>query len=299
MKTQKIKQLGFLFLILFFSIVVMACDEKDVASLLENEEIEEETELVEETGSLEATDDEALYGYNAMEYRNSKYTYPLPVRLYTPEGYQEGEKYPLVIFLHGAGRRGSDNVSQIKDMTGALAFVKSEVQEKHPSFVLAPQCPENQLWVGRSKSGDGRAKSLDDVNLSSSYLMLMDLLETIPEQYGIDSTRIYLTGQSMGGTGTWFIALSNPDKFAAIAPVCGWSFPSEVSVIADMPVWAFHGADDKTILPKGSRDMVQALQEAGNTKVKYTEYPNVGHESWYKAYKEAGLIEWVFSQKRE
>ena len=127
----------------------------------------------------------------------------------------------------------------------------------------------------------------------------MDLLELIPKQYGIDSARIYLTGQSMGGAGTWIFAMSNPDKFAAIAPVCGWGFPSQVSVIADMPVWAFHGADDPTIPSEESVKMVEALQDAGNTNVKYTEYPNVGHESWYKAYKEADLIEWMYSKKLE
>ncbi|PWD98962.1 sulfatase-like hydrolase/transferase [Marinilabilia rubra] len=249
---------------------------------------------------------EDLYGYRAMKYSNGNYNYDLPYRLYVPEKYEEGEKLPLVIFLHGAGRRGSDNVSQIKDMTGPMAFVDPGVQQKNPSFVLAPQCPRNEKWRGSTYSGKRRPGTLEDVKPSSAYLMLMELVQNIQDQYGIDSDRIFLTGQSMGGAGTWFVALSNPEKFAAIAPICGWSFPAEVSAIADVPVWAFHGEDDKTVLPRGSREMVKALKEVGNTKVKYTEYPNVGHESWKKAYTEdsdnngeADLIEWMFSQKRK
>ncbi|PWD98963.1 carboxylesterase family protein [Marinilabilia rubra] len=249
---------------------------------------------------------ENLYGYRALEYSGCNLNYDLPYRLFVPEDYQEGEKYPLVIFLHGAGRRGSDNVSQIKDMTGALAFVKSEVQEKHPSFVLAPQCPKTENWVGKSYSGARLAKSLEDIKPSSANLMLKGLVKEILDKYDIDSDRIYLTGQSMGGISTWYFALTHPNKFAAIAPVCGRSFPSEASVIADMPVWAFHGAEDKTITPEGSREMVKALEKAGNTKVKYTEYPNVGHDSWVQAYTqdadnngEVDIVEWIFSQKRE
>lgn len=255
---------------------MMACSKNDDTSTSDDGMLEEEEE---ETELLEETDAEIFNGYKAMKYSNSKYSYSLPLRLYIPEDYEEGEEYPLVIFLHGAGRRGSDNISQIREMTGTRLFVKHEVQEKHPSFVLAPQCPVGESWSGNSLSGENRPDSFEDVNPATSHLLLMDLLKLLPDQYGFDSTRIYLTGQSMGGTGTWFAALSHPEKFAAIAPICGWSFPSAVSVIADLPVWAFHGALDTTIPPEGSRQMVDALVEAGNTEVKYTEYPNVGHES--------------------
>lgn len=248
---------------------------------------------------------EKLYGYKALEYSNDKYSYNLPYRLFVPENYQVEGKYPLVIFLHGGGRKGSDNVSQIKDMSGPMAFVNPEIQNKYPSFILAPQCPKSENWRGTSCSGERLPRSLEDIKSSSTYLMLMELLENLKDDYDIDSDRIYLTGQSMGGIGTWFIALSNPDKFAAIAPICGWSLPSEAYVLVDVPVWAFHGAEDKTIPPEGSRSMVTALKEAGSTMVKYTEYPDVEHESWTKAYTEdtdhngeADLIEWMFSHKR-
>lgn len=247
----------------------------------------------------EDKENEELYGYKAMKYSDENYNYDLPYRLYVPENYQEEEKYPLVVFLHGGGKKGSDNVSQIENMAGSLAFVKAEVQQKYPSFVLAPQCPKNDNWIGKSHSGSRMPESLEDIKPSTVNLMVMDLLKNIQDRYGIDSTRIYLTGQSMGGIGTWYLSLMSPNKFAAIAPVCGVSLPSEVSLIADMPVWAFHGADDTTIPPEGSRQMIDALRDAGNNNVKYTEYPNVGHESWYKAYKEADLIDWMFSKERE
>jgi len=248
---------------------------------------------------------DTLYGYEAMEYASEKYNSNLPFRLFIPENYQECEKYPLVIFLHGAGRRGNDNISQIKNMEGPLAFANPEVQNKYPSLVVAPQCPDNDNWRGTTYSGERIPKSLDDIRPSPTYLMLMELLDSLLTNYKIDANRIYLTGQSMGGAGTWYIALDNPEKFAAIAPVCGWCLPSEAGTIADLPVWAFHGALDKTIPPDGSRNMVKALKEVGNQNVKYTEYPNVGHESWREAFTEdtdnngvADVVEWMFSQKR-
>ena len=306
MTTKTIKQLKLLFKLLFYSFAIMACSENDSPGNIDNDISQEETEPEEETELLEETGAEILNGYKAMNYSNSKYDYSLPLRLYIPEDYEEGDKYPLVIFLHGAGRRGSDNIKQINEMAGAKLFVKQEVQLQNPSFVLAPQCPVGASWLGSSLSGENRPVSFDDVNPSTPHLLLMDLLNYLPDQYGIDSSRIYLTGQSMGGAGTWYAALSHPEKFAAIAPVCGWSFPSAVSVIADLPVWAFHGALDQTIPVEASRDMVNALETVGNTEVKYTEYPNVGHESWYKAYKddidnngEVDLAEWIFLQERQ
>lgn len=297
---MKTKKIGILFQLSILFIVVMACDGKDFTST------SEDTESTLDTILIKDTEDDILYGFRAMEYSNSEYDYKLPFRLYIPENYKEGEKYPLVIFLHGAGRRGNDNVSQIKDMSGPLAFVNHEVQKKYPSFVLAPQSPIGENWIGQTYSGERVALSLEDVKPSPINLMLLDLLQKIQVKYDIDSDRIYLTGQSMGGIGTWYLALMNPNEFAAIAPICGRSLPSEVSAIVDLPIWAFHGAEDKTILPEESRKMVKALKEAGSNKVKYTEYPNVGHESWTKAYTEdtdndgeVDLIKWMFSKKRE
>ncbi|MCF8380095.1 MAG: dienelactone hydrolase family protein [Bacteroidales bacterium] len=325
---KKIKQSGILILLLIFSIALLGSNKSDDNTINSNGIVlHTNIPIVAQTLSLdmplsmdntsftgisgdtflvEAAEDEELYGYKAMEYSNSKYNSKLPYRLFVPENYRKGEKYPLVIFLHGGGKKGSDNVSQIRNMAGPLAFVNPAVQNKYPSFVLAPQCAKSENWRGTSYSGERLVKSLEDIKPSSVYLMLMELLESLQDDYGIDSDRIYLTGQSMGGAGTWFICLSNPDKFAAIAPICGWSLPSEASAIVDVPVWAFHGAEDKTIPPEGSISMIEALEKAGSTEVKYTEYPNVGHESWEIAYREdtdnngiVDLIEWMFSLKRK
>ena len=215
----------------------------------------------------------------------------LPYRLLAPD--TSSGKVPLVIFLHGAGERGTDNLAQLKH--GASLFVKKDVQEKFPCYVLAPQCPEEQRWV----EWDWTLPYVKQPAEPSAPLKLViAVMETLlKERPDIDQDRIYVTGLSMGGYGTWDLATRLPERFAAIAPVCGGGDPDKAGAIAKLPVWTFHGDADPVVKVELTRRMVSAVQKAGGQPL-YSEYPAVTHDSWSNAYSEPQLLPWMFAQKR-
>ncbi|HZY89547.1 MAG TPA: prolyl oligopeptidase family serine peptidase [Gemmataceae bacterium] len=213
-------------------------------------------------------------------------------RLLKPENYDAKEKYPLVVFLHGAGERGNDNEAQLKH--GVKEFVKADVRKKYPCFLIAPQCPTRQVWAGLEggfNSHKQAAKPAEPGRLA------LELIGTMQKEYSIDPKRIYLTGLSMGGYGTWDLLARQPKLFAAAAPVCGGGDESTAEKIAQLPIWVFHGDKDNAVPVARSRTMVEALKKAGGHP-KYTEYPGVGHNSWDKAYADPELMKWLFAQKR-
>jgi predicted peptidase len=179
--------------------------------------------------------------------------------LFLPEGYEEAERqWPLILFLHGMGQCGSD-LEKVKEH-GIPKIVEGR---KDFDFVaVSPQCPEGEFW-----SSD----------------VLINLLDEITSRHAVDADRIYLTGLSLGGGATWHIASEYPERFAAIAPICGWGSPAKACNLKDVPVWAFHGAEDKVIPVKRSEEMVQALKECGGD-AKLTVYPDAGHDSWTQTY---------------
>ena len=207
----------------------------------------------------------------------------LPYRIYVPEGYDAQEKYPLVLFLHGAGERGDDNRAQTKKNSVVQTLLSEENLAKYPCIVLAPQCPEEQLWAG-----DEQGKTAE----------LMGLLEQTKAAYSIDDDRVYVTGISMGGFGTFGMLAAYPDYFAAAAPVCGGWGTADAELFKDVPIWVFHGAKDKAVETENSRRVVKAMENAGAAEVKYTEYPNERHPSWEIAYREAELFPWMFGCQR-
>ena len=203
----------------------------------------------------------------------------LPYRIYVPEGYDAAEQYPLVLYLHGSGERGSDNRAQTSKNSVMQTLLGEENLEKYPCIVLAPQCPEERWW--------------GDENIPA----LMGLLEQMKADYSVDANRIYITGISMGGYGTWKMLEEYPFYFAAAVPICGGGEPGLAPLFRKVPIWVFHGAKDSVVSPQSSRDMVEALQKADGD-VKYTEYPRVNHNSWEKAYREAELFPWLFAQQK-
>ncbi len=204
----------------------------------------------------------------------------------------EEKRYPLVLFLHGAGERGTDNEKQIIHIK--KLFSDPENRAKYQAFVVAPQCPEGKKWV----EVDWSAKS-HTISAEPSWAMsnTIDLVEDIIEHYPIDTTRIYVTGLSMGGYGTWDIISRYPDKFAAAIAICGGGDEKMAQKIKNIPIWAFHGSNDKVVPVSRSRNMVNAIKLAGGIP-KYTEYKGVGHGSWVKAYNEKNLLDWLFEQKK-
>jgi predicted peptidase len=193
--------------------------------------------------------------------------------LYLPPEYESsGQRWPLLLFLHGSGERGDDpRAVQIYGILKRLAE-----GEDLPFIVVAPQCPAEQRWSASS---------------------LASLLDEVERHWQVDCDRISVTGLSMGGAGAWALAMLQPDRFAALAPVCGRGEPKSVAAIAHLPVWAFHGALDDVVPLQRSEEMVEALRRAGGT-VRFTVYPDAGHDSWTQAYAEPELYPWFQAQRR-
>jgi len=229
--------------------------------------------------------------YEAREYADADGA-KLRYRLLKPKEYDPQTKYPLVLFLHGAGERGDDNVRQL--VHGMNDFASDEIMAKYPCFVVAPQCPREQKWVDVNWSAPGHEMPGE---AAEPLRLTMDAIAALEKEFSIDSARIYVTGLSMGGYGSWDAIARYPDRFAAAAPICGGGDPARADKFAKLPVWAFHGGKDGVVKPQRSREMIEAITAAGGTP-KYTEYPNAGHDSWTATYKDPEFYAWLFAQRR-
>ncbi len=218
-----------------------------------------------------------------------------PYAVYVPRDYNKEKEWPLVVFLHGAGERGNDGLIQTNEGIGP-AIRKNP--ERFPAVVLFPQCPKDSAWI-------------------SVPAMLDDVIERTRKEYRIDEKRIYLTGLSMGGYGTWIWGAVHTDLFAAMIPICGGgktddlkhlnkeqvtkdygTLEDRVARLVSVPIWAFHGAADDVVPPARSREMVELLRAAGSS-IQYTEYPGVNHNSWSATYADEAVVRWMFSQKKK
>ncbi|QDU30003.1 Prolyl oligopeptidase family protein [Anatilimnocola aggregata] len=216
----------------------------------------------------------------------------LNYRLLKPKDYDPNKKYPLVLFMHGAGERGDDNKRQL--VHGMNDFASDEVMAKYPAFVVAPQCPNGKKWV---EVDWGAAKHTAPEKPSISLQLTFETLDAIAKEFSIDDKRIYVTGLSMGGYGTWDSIERKPDYFAAAAPICGGGDVEQAKKLTKLPIWAFHGDKDTAVKPERSRDMIAAIKAAGG-EPKYTEYPGVGHNSWTATYRNPEFYAWLFAQKK-
>lgn len=217
--------------------------------------------------------------------------------VYVPQNWSADKQWPVILFLHGAGERGSDGMRQTQY---ALAAAIRWERERFPAVVVFPQAGLNDQWIGAPVEAAMRA------------------LDASIQEFNGDPQRVYLTGLSLGGFGVWHLALAHPDRFAALVPICGGIVPagSATSVrqspltahaenpyaftaqkLRHIPAWIFHGADDPLVLPSESRKIHEALKAVG-ANVRYTEYEGVGHNSWDRAYGEERLWMWLFAQRR-
>ncbi len=217
----------------------------------------------------------------------------LQYRLLKPLNFEAQQKYPLVIFLHGAGERGDDNLAQLKH--GMRDFCTPERREKYACYVLAPQCPAEQKWADIDWTQPGVV--LPD-RASRSLQLTFELVDAMLQDAAIDKNRIYITGLSMGGYGTWDALARRPDFFAAAIPICGGGDPATADAICHVPIACFHGAKDEVVDPSKSRAMIAALEKAGG-KPRYTEYAGVGHDSWTQTYAADSLFAWLFEQRKK
>lgn len=214
----------------------------------------------------------------------------LNYRIHRPANVTGVNKLPLIVFLHGAGERGDDNQRQlIHGARDILAYTQSRAR---PAIILAPQVPDEERWV--DTPWDLSSHSMP-ANPSRSMSLLMGLLQQLLRDEGVDSTRVYVTGLSMGGYGTWDLIQRWPDVFAAAIPICGGGDTAMADRIKHIPIWAFHGSEDPVVIPERSRDMIAALKGVGSSPV-YTEYEGVFHDSWTPTYQNPKVLDWLFSQ---
>lgn len=220
--------------------------------------------------------------YKTLEFEGKKYAYSV----FVPPNYDAQQAWPAILFLHGSGERGSDGLLQTE--VGIGTWLRRDYAHI-PAIVVMPQCPENQRWVGEPDK------------------MALACLEQTSHEYHFDPERIYLTGLSLGGQGTWEIAAMAPNLFAAIMPVCGFvDFKGDdakavervVERVKHLPIWVFHGDADNAVSVERSREMVAALKAAG-ADVQYTEYKGQGHNVWDATYRDRDVWKWLFAQKRK
>jgi predicted peptidase len=236
--------------------------------------------------NLAAADQSAANQTNQMAEHlqlNQTRSVSLKYLLFLPKGYDSKEKkqWPLILFLHGAGERGT-NVWKVA-VHGPPRHVASDPD--FPFILVSPQCPEERIW------------SNDD---------LLVLLDEIIKKYSVDQSRVYLTGLSMGGYGTWSLGIAHPERFAAIAPICGGGDMITILLagrdkgraLKSLGVWAFHGGKDQVVPVGESERMIAALKKAGVTDVKLTIYPEAGHDSWTETYQNHEIYDWLLQHKR-
>ncbi len=196
--------------------------------------------------------------------------------VYVPEDYDAGKSWPAILFMHGAGERGSDGVKQ---STVGIGKAIRNNPERFPCIVIMPQCPEASFWEGPVQE------------------LALGTLDAAIGEYNIDDDRIVLTGLSLGGFGTWSIGSRCAERFCALVPICGGGIPTDGERYAKTPIWCFHGSADPVVPVKRSQEMVQMIRAAGGN-VEYTELEGVGHNSWDPAYGNPELIEWMLKQRR-
>ena len=237
-------------------------------------------------------------------YQKKEYTYGegkiLPYRILYPENYDKSRKYPLVLFLHGAGERGNNNEKQL--IHGSKLFLNANNRQNYPAIVVFPQCPENSFWssvnVNRNKT-----PITFEFNYDNSITWPLDAVQKLMTQLlkneAVDKKRCYITGLSMGGMGTFEMLYRFPKLFAAALPICGGGDALRYDErVKKTTFWIFHGDADAVVNVNESRAMVEKLKSL-KVDVTYTEYKNVNHNSWDNAFAESTFLSWMFLQKKK
>jgi predicted peptidase len=242
------------------------------------------------TGKAESDSPDPLKVFEArvFEQDGAKLNY----RLLKPADYDAKHKYPLVLFLHGAGERGSGNDVQL--VHGGRNFVDEAMRKRHPAFVVAPQCPTDKKWV--EVPWDAKSHSAPE-DPGPTMKLVFGLLDALQKEFSVDDGRIYGMGLSMGGYGTWDILQRRPELLAAAVPICGGGDPARAAAFKSTPVWVFHGDADPAVPVSRSRDMIEALKVAGGRPI-YTEYEGVQHDSWTQTFNNRLVWDWLFAQHK-
>ena len=236
----------------------------------------------------------AAGSYEARSYEN-KDGEKLNYRLHLPENLldnQDVTSYPLILFFHGSGGRGSDNLLPV--LGSPKDIVKITEKFQIPLIIVVPQCPLKLQWSDIPANAD---LNIMKENPTLPMKLTIELLEEIITEYPVDLDRIYTAGFSMGAYAVWEILQRFPDKFAAGIPVSGGGDEDLTGLIKDIPIWAFHGEDDTVVSPERSRSMINALIKSGGDPL-YTEYENTGHNSWSRTFSNEKVILWLLDQSK-
>ena len=220
--------------------------------------------------------------------------FTLPYRIYIPKNYDCGERYPLLVFLHGAGERGRDNEKQL---TVAVQHLFDDpASPVYDSIVVAPQCPEDSQWV--LWPWEKGCYSIDDTPESPGLEAVCAVIDECRDFYNVDDDRVYVTGLSMGGFGTWDLLSRHGARFAAGMPICGGGDPGYAQLLKRIPIRCFHGSADDAVPVNASRKMFAAIRQAGGEKIDYTEFDGAGHNVWDEVYADGENLRWLFAQTR-
>lgn len=220
----------------------------------------------------------------------------LPYRVHLPAALKAdpgtSQKFPLLVFMHGAGERGTNNTSQLlHSVPDILDFCDTH---GHTPILLAPQCPLEVMWFNIPGL---ISRGITPEITTRPWEIAMELIEKTIQTLPVDPSRVYITGISMGGFATWSALVEYPDWFAAAVPVCGGQKPEHAARIGKVPVWTFHGTLDETVGVNWTRNMAAALEKTGGN-VRYTEYPGVGHDSWTQTFRNPEVLTWLFAQQK-
>lgn len=245
----------------------------------------------------------SLYGQDLAIFKKETYVsttgLALPYRILYPENYDKTKKYPLVLFLHGAGERGNNNESQL--VHGAKLFIDSANRKTHPAIVIFPQCPTDSYWSSVDVNRNTSPFTLQfDYNkpITPALQAVIEVVKKTLSTESVDKSKVYITGLSMGGMGTFEAVYRYPELFAAAVPICGGADVNAYDKrIAKIPFRVFHGAVDAVVDVKHSRAIVAKLKTL-NVNVEYIEYPAVNHNSWDNAFAEQDFLKWMFSKQR-
>ncbi len=221
--------------------------------------------------------------------------YTLPYRLYIPKAYDCGERYPLLVFLHGAGERGDDNERQLDNCLQKM--FDDPTSPVYDSIIMVPQCPTTSQWV-LTNWGKGNY-SIYDTPESRELECVCAVMDEIRGFYNVDDDRVYVTGISMGGFGTWDLLARHGARFAAGMPVCGGGDTEYAKLLKRIPIRTFHGSEDEAVPVSGTRQMYAAIRRAGGELIDYTEFDGCGHPIWDMVYSDRDNIDWLYSQSRE
>lgn len=239
-------------------------------------------------------DDQELFKEEQIQYKGGELSY----RILYPEDFNENKKYPVILFLHGAGERGDDNQKQLTH--GSHLFLEAANRKKYPAIVIFPQCPTDSYWSNVDVEADENGKRIFKFGTNGQPTQAMKgvlaLVDDLQQTAYVDQDRIYLGGLSMGGMGTFELLRRKPGVFAAAFAICGGDNLENVKEYKDIPLWVFHGEEDSIVPASLSIDIVEKLKEIG-AKPRFSLYPGVDHNSWDNAFAEPDLLSWIFRHK--